>query len=310
MAWNGSGDTGRARTPSAPQKKSGASSPLWLKGALAGLVVVAIGAAVLYKMRPAEKPVEKVRKAAKKETIASVTPAPAPKYEAPKVEVVTNRHGKVVPKRKPETYKDERGVLRYKKGNGRVPPPDAHKYLIKSRQYEDNMPHFNHQVETEIAAILMHQPGDAAFGDFPHDKAFKKDFVAALMEPIEILDTDSEADKKLKQEVEQAKHELAQRLKNGEDVGEILQEARDEMRRMSVYKNEVIDMVHEQIKNEARTTADVDTYYEAMNKMLEAKGIEPVKMSGLMRRKIGYDLMKQQEEAEKAANPPATKENE
>lgn len=290
-----------------PCKGTNAGAPMSgsSKGLLALVAVCVIGAvAYLIISQDAPKPTKPAEKKVEKKSIEVVAPEIVEKVEIPKVEVpkfVTNRHGNVVQKKSAETYTDDRGVLRYKNGDGRVPLPDAHKYLIKSRTYVDDLPAFKHQVESEIATLITLQPGEMLIGDMPHGRAFEKDFVNAIMEPVEILEDDSEEHKKLKQDVEEIKRELAERLKQGENVGDILQEARDELRRMANYKNEVMAMVREQIAENAQTTDDVDAYYAAMNKMLEEKGIEPVKMSGLMRRKIGYDIAKAREAEAKAA---------
>ena len=126
------------------------------------------------------------------------------------------------------------------------------------------------------------------------------------MEPVEIKEDDSEEDKRIKQEVEATKHELAARLKAGEDIGAVLEETREELRRMAAYKESVMETARDEIMKNATSTADVDAYHEAMNKMLESKGLAPVKMSGLMRRKIKYDLMKAAEK-EAAATKGETK---
>lgn len=309
MGWNGSSAATSAATNKkiAKPRKASSGAPMSgaFKGTLALILVLAIGAgAYWYVTNALPKVKESTEEKIEKKTIAEVEPEIAERVdEEVKVEVpqiVTNRHGNVVQKKKPETYTDARGILRYKNGNGRVPLADAHKYLIKSKSYSDGLPEFKHQVESEIATLITLQPGEMLIGDMPHGKAFERDFINSLMEPVEILEDDTEEDKKLKQDVEAIKHELAERLKQGENVGEILQETRDELRRMASYKNDVMAMVREQIMENAQTTDDVDAYYEAMNKMLESKGIEPVKMSGLMRRKIGYDLAKAREAAEKS----------
>ena len=275
------------------------AEPKKVRGIFAGLIVIAVAgiAVVLVMMSGSSEPAKKDGKRKESAKIREVTPAPAPKAKPEEaVQMVTNRFGKVVPKKKAETYKDERGVLRYKVGNGRVPDPDAHKYLVKSSTvFTDGLPKFTHRSESEIAMLLSLKPGDMVFGDLPHDDKFKQDFVESLLDPIQILPEDSEADKKLKMEVEACKKELAERVKDGEDLGQILQETRDEYRRLANFKHEMEEMVRKEVAENAQSTTDVDTYFEAMNKMLESKGIEAVKMTKLMRRKLGYDLMKQAE---------------
>ena len=111
------------------------AEPKKVRGIFAGLIVIAVAgiAVVLVMMSGSSEPAKKDGKRKESARIREVTPAPAPKAKPVEtVQMVTNRFGEVVPKKKAETYKDERGVLRYKVGNGRVPDPDAHKYLVKS----------------------------------------------------------------------------------------------------------------------------------------------------------------------------------
>ena len=168
--WNGSGQKGA--TPQKP--KATAKKPSPVRGIIAGLVIVLVAVAYFVFFSGSEKPQkEKVKVERAPTTIKQVTPAPAPKAkEEPPVQMVTNRFGKVRPKKKPETYTDEHGVLRYKKGNSRVPMSDEemHKYLVPQIKRQSNIPEFKHECESEIATLLTVEPGEMVFGDIEHDK--------------------------------------------------------------------------------------------------------------------------------------------
>ena len=297
--------TGKAKTrkPAVP-KKSG-KSPAVGKGLVAGLLVVAVAVVAWYFLSATKTDAPEENKSKKQAKIAEVTPVKAPpaKAEEPKpepVQMVTNRHGKVVQKKKPETYVDAAGVERYVKGNGRVPLKNPEKYLVKSVVHPNAYPDFKHDSENEIANLLTIESGGMIFGDREYDKRFEQDFLQALMEPVEITEEDSEEDRRIKENVEAAKHEIAERIKQGENLGDILTAERDEIRRLAQYKQQMEEIFHEQISTgEIQTEQDLDDFCKAVNTMLESKGIEPFKISGLMRRRLGLDRAKNQETQKK-----------
>ena len=297
--------TGKAKTrkPAVP-KKSG-KSPAVGKGLVAGLLVVAVAIVAWYFLSATKTDAPEENKFKKQAKIAEVTPVKAPpaKAEEPKpepVQMVTNRHGKVVQKKKPETYVDAAGVERYVKGNGRVPLKNPEKYLVKSVVHPNAYPDFKHDSENEIANLLTIESGGMIFGDREYDKRFEQDFLQALMEPVEITEEDSEEDRRIKENVEAAKHEIAERIKQGENLGDILTAERDEIRRLAQYKQQMEEIFHEQISTgEIQTEQDLDDFCKAVNTMLESKGIEPFKISGLMRRRLGLDRAKNQETQKK-----------
>ena len=288
---------GKAKPRKAPPK--GGSKPSGaFKGAIAGLIVVIAAVGAWYFLTQKQEEVKPEAKPKKTTRIETVTPAPAapPKVEKPKaepVQMVTNRHGKVVQKKKPETYIDAAGVERYVKGNGRVPLEHPEKYLVKSVVHPNAYPDFKHDSENEIANLLTIESGGMIFGDREYDKRFEQDFVQALMEPVEINEDDSEEDRRIKENVEAAKREIAERIKQGENLGDILTAEREEIRRLAQYKQQMEELFHEQVSTgEIQSEQDLDDFCKAVNTMLESKGIEPFKISGLMRRRLGLDREK------------------
>ena len=287
---------GKKRKPAAA-KKTAAGSPSLLRGIVAGAIVVVVALGAWYFLTRGTGNGERETGNAPKKTarIKTVTPAPAapPRVEKPKtepVQLVTNRHGKVVQKKKPETYIDAAGVERYKKGNGRVPLEHPEKYLVKSVVHPNAYPDFKHDSENEIANLLTIESGGMIFGDREYDKRFEQDFVQALMEPIKINEDDSDEDRRIKENVEAAKREIAERIKQGENLGDILTAERDEIRRLAQYKQQMEEIFHEQVSTgEIKSEQDLDDFCKAVNTMLESKGIEPFKISGLMRRRLGLD---------------------
>ena len=288
---------GKAKPRKAPPKGGGKPSGAF-KGAIAGLIVVIAAVGAWYFLTQKQEEVKPEAKPKKTTRIETVTPAPAApqKVEKPKaepVQMITNRHGNVVQTKKPETYIDAAGVERYKKGNGRVPLEHPEKYLVKSVVHPNAYPDFKHDSENEIANLLTIESGGMIFGDREYDKRFEQDFVQALMEPVEINEDDSEEDRRIKENVEAAKREIAERIKQGENLGDILTAEREEIRRLAQYKQQMEELFHEQISTgEIQSEQDLDDFCKAVNTMLESKGIEPFKISGLMRRRLGLDREK------------------
>jgi len=300
MAWNA------PQSGKMPQrvKSNGGVRPLFLAGA--AFVVVAVVGIVAWLIIGGEKPPEKaeppkVKKTSPIKTVApDLTPAkPVVKDEPPAMR--TNRWGEVVKRKKPETYVDERGILRYKKGNGRVPNPDDFKNPIRIST-RGNMHEFKHPVENEIAALIMAQPGEPLVGE-PDYSNMKQDFVNALIDKIEISEDDSEMDRELKQNVEELKKELAERVKNGEDIVEIFKEARRELRMSADYKQNLNEVVLEQLYDPDISDEDLATTMQAANKMLEDKGIEPISETRFLKVRKRMLRAQARREAEAATNP-------
>ena len=303
MAWN------VPQGGKTPQKSrpNGGVRPLFL--AVVVLAAVA-GVGVVVWMasgKPSAPVADEGKKDAKKpSTIAVAKPTAKPSKQEVAVEEPayrTNRWGEVVKRQKPETYRDERGVLRYKNGNGRVPNPDDFKNPTRIST-RGNMHEFKHPVENEIAALIMTQPGEPIVGE-PDYSNMKQDFVNALLDKIEIGEDDSELDRELKLNVEEMKKELAERVKNGEDIVEIFKEARRELRASAEYRNSLGELVQEQLYNPEISDEDLASTIKAANKMLEAKGIEPIGETRFL--KVRNRMLRAQErrKAEAAGSPAA-----
>ena len=221
--------------------------------------------------------------------IKEVASAPAPVAKTNEsVRMVRNkRTGELEPWKPKETYRDQNGVLRFAAGGARAPEKDEFKNAIPVNT-PSSVPKFRHRSEVEIAVLLKTQPGEMLFGTPSYDKHFKDDFVKALMEPVEITEEDSEDDVALKKLVEEEKHELAKRIKDGENIETIFSDCRDELRRLATVKREILDLAHKAAKDGEMSDADVEDYYRAANLMLESKGLAPVNVDSLMKRRLRY----------------------
>jgi hypothetical protein len=102
---------------------------------------------------------------------------------------------------------------------------------------------------------------------------------------VKIEKDDSEEDKQLKKDVEATKRELAERIKAGEDLATILTETREEVRRLAAIKQDILTIAREELSKAELSDSDVKDYYEAVNKLLEQKGIAPINANSLMKRR-------------------------
>lgn len=279
-----------ANKPITPRKNNSVA-----KGLVAGLIVVivaAIAAYLIFPSAPERKPAKEVEQ--KKEAqIAEVTPAAAPKPVVEKKddgpEMIRNRKGELVPKVVEKTYVDERGILRYE-GGARVYSKEAREKATKTviTSGDSGLPKFRHVCESEIATLLTIEPGEMLHGMPDYGENFSKDFVQALMEPIEFSEEDTEEDRELKRLVEEQKHDLAKRIKEGEDLATILSETREEVRRLAAVKEDIVSLAREAEHDENISDEEVGDYYAAANRMLEEKGLAPVKVDGLMKSRAVY----------------------
>lgn len=144
---------------------------------------------------------------------------------------------------------------------------------------------FNHRSENEIAALLMSSPGASMIGR-PNYHGLTEDFMKSCEEPIIVSKDDDEYTKRLKEDMIQAKIEVRQRMADGETLEQIIEETRGEFRKLSEYKRTLTKEVMDMIKKDDVSAEDIDSFVDAANKMLEAKGISPMKISNITRQWI------------------------
>lgn len=265
----------RKTSPKGGSKPSGA-----FKGAIAGLIVVIAAVGAWYFLTQKQETTQPESKPKKTARIAEVTPAPA----APKVEKVEKPVEKVAelpkepqhPDPRLKTYRDERGILRYE-GGLRVPGqrPTAEPIVLGSHQPKI----FKHSAEEHISWLLDMKVGEPVIGDMTYGDAFLKSFKESLDEPIEILDTDDDYTRDLKQAVIETKQELKERMEAGEDIAAIMTDTRNEFQRLGRFKHELQVQLHEiRSDTENYSDQDVEDFVTAANMMLKDNGIPPIKM--------------------------------
>lgn len=303
MSWNGSSNRGRI-TVTRQGKPVTAPSKAWRfvtygLGAVFALAVVALAVLSMNDEKPAEVVAEKPKKehhvtefkSSVPEVVKEEVPVPAP------TNMVRAWDGKLVEWPPKGAQKDEQGVWRYPGGQMCFDPRVKPNMIgTKTRQI------FSHHSENQIAYLLTAKPGVQFFGTMRYDtKKFKEDFVNALISPTEINEDDSDEDRLLKNDVRETMKDLAERVKKGEDLAEILSEARKELQRLGQYKQDLIKEVKNIAKDDTISDDEIRVYLTAANNMMESKGIEPIKITDITVRNIRRSaLMLKAREEEKS----------
>ena len=262
--WN----RGSSQAASAPVGKQGKGK--WV--VLALVVVVICGIAAWFLVAPKGKvEVGKDREASKR--IAEVKPAAAPKAveeekkpEIPYWEVDAS-----------QTNGFTREMVHKWLDKHRAPP--GYRYKLNRKKSKWHI--FDYKSENIIASLLCAKPGAAKIGRMRIDGRITEDFLESCKHPIIPTAEDDEFTKNLKRQMNQVKIELKERIDNGEDLAKIIEDTNDEMRKLAMFKMDLKKDLNKLIREGAKTKEDVEAFREAANKMLEAKGIAPLKFSDI-----------------------------
>ena len=154
---------------------------------------------------------------------------------------------------------------------------------------------FKHSADVELGNLLMVEPGDDLLGDTAGMyRGFNKEFDEALTEPIEYSDDDTPIQREMKQAVNELRKELKERRAKGEDIEKIMEDTRNQLKELSLYRQELEDEVRK-LSTDDLTQKDYDDLVAAANQMLKERGIKPLEMPSTVRHAIR--LRKIQEEA-------------
>ena len=154
---------------------------------------------------------------------------------------------------------------------------------------------FKHSADVELGNLLMVEPGDDLLGDTAGMyRGFNKEFDEALTEPIEYSDDDTPMQREMKQAVNELRKELKDRRAKGEDIEKIMEDTRNQLKELSLYRQELEDEVRK-LSTDDLTQKDYEDLVAAANQMLKERGIKPLEMPSTVRHAIR--LRKIQEEA-------------
>ena len=286
MGWNGSNQSKTAASRPGGQSHAAKSENSGLTYFLIFTVVVAIAAAAYFVLRgnrggqsPGEQPEPSGGK------IAEVVPATNAPTQVERPTATDEGDEEVeVPYWEVDASKTNGfSAAMMKKWEHRHRP--KYKFDLPKRELRAKYRIFRHRSENEIAALLMAKPGASMIGR-PRYQGLTEDFMKSCEEPIIVTADDDEYTAKLKRDMIQAKIELRQRMADGESLEKIIEDTRAEFRKLSDYKRTLTKEVMDMIRKEDVGEADVDLFVEAANKMLDAKGIAPIKISEITRQWI------------------------
>ena len=161
--------------------------------------------------------------------------------------------------------------------------------LARSRRRERPRPAyaiFKHESENKIAALITMEPGRPVFGTQIYNEKFVDDFMKSCESPIVIEDSDDEYARRLKQDMIETKIELRERMREGENICDIMSDTRKELQRLGMVKKNIERMMVDELKTSAKDAYDVDDLVDAANALLEAQGIAPLKLNPVLKRSI------------------------
>lgn len=281
MSWN--------RTNEKTVEKKGGQRNVHLKGLIAGVIVVlgaGLAAWLLMSGEADSRPLQKKERGLIKE----VTPAAAPK---------TTEEADAKAKR--DRQRRKWWDVDASQTNGFSPVQlRIWKYYKNPPSYTNTtsltMPKARYAIfptaaENAIACLLTLEPGQTLVGPAPHGKKFTDEFLKSCETPIIVEEGDDEFTAELKREMNQTKIELRQRMAEGEDLGQILADARKENLRLAEIKREIETQVRDMVRA-AKSEVEADDAITAANKLLEAKGIAPIDVNPIIKRKFMHMLKK------------------
>lgn len=137
---------------------------------------------------------------------------------------------------------------------------------------------FSNSADIELANLLMADPGDVMVGESEgiYD-GFEKELREALREDIVFERDDTDFQRELKASVIELRQELAQRLKAGEDIVKLMEDTRNQLKELSLYRQELEDQVMN-LTDEELTQRDYEDLVNAANEMLESRGAAPLEL--------------------------------
>jgi len=244
--------------------------------AVVGIAVVAI--VLLRGNKDATLSGAESRKPAK---VSPVKPSIAP--TKPKTDTPTVRPDAPLPPQKPHEVRD--GMLMLSNGQ-LLPTNKLRKVSIADRQPRFKYAVFDHPTDNELAAILTLRPGQALIGGPIRHKDYKADFLKSLETPVIVRKDDPEDVQEVKRAVIEARMLIKEAIDNGEDPADVVKNAYQEAQKLALYKDDLRRQVLSMAKKGDYTEAEIDDLVAAANKMLEAKGIEPMKLGPIMKTRL------------------------
>ena len=253
-----------------------------MRGIAAGAIVIALAAGSWYLLKQSH--VESAHNVKEKKTsrIVEATPAIPARSVAPTPEPPPPKEVPYWERESPEglTFRQKM------KWNIHHRPPAAYTNNTSQTEQPPAYAIFDTRSDNSIAALLTVPPGTAAVGDPEYELWFTRDFLKSLETPIIVTKDDTPEEAQLKRDMIAAKIDLKARYDAGEDIALIMKETREELQRLSVYRTEIESAFREMTSKHGITEQDVDDFVESANIMLEAKGLAPMTLGPIAKRRL------------------------
>ena len=290
MAWNrGTDESEAVRKGLASARAARTPRVRWV---IAGAALAAAGVVAWIVFAP-KAPEEKREEGGTKALIAEVKPSvPTNTVKKPKFPGAPLDWDKPYP---PQAYRKDGTLKKYSR------------YVEVVTNRPEQMHHslewktFRNPADMHIALLLNHEPGAMLIGDMKYGRSFVKKFLKSLETPIVISKDDTPEVAALKRAVIDAKADLKARYDRGEDIAEVMNQSRQELKELSAYRADLEAQVR-QIRRDAKGALKMKDYVDlikAANTMLENRGCQPLKVPELGVRRL--ELRAAQAEAREAA---------
>lgn len=145
---------------------------------------------------------------------------------------------------------------------------------------------FDNRCENEIALYLTMEPGETLVGTPVYRGRFVKEFLKSLETPIVASPDDSQEVKDLKRAVTETKIELKAAYDRGEDIEQIMLDTRSQLQDLSAYKHALETDMKAMVRDKAESYEDIDDFIAAANHLLAEKGIAPMKLNPIARKRL------------------------
>ena len=290
MAWNKpTSNTVDATSSLRPTGRG--KMPRLRRGLLAGVIVVLGAGIAAWFFSNGEAASSSLQKK-DRGLIKEVTPAAAPKAKAQAEKDAHPGMVKVRGKWYPE-YNKQGGKIWISKNWVRYHSPQVYTNRSNTANIPEACKLFDHQADRDIAELLTTPLGTTYLGDWQYNH-FEKGFLESLKTPIIVTKEDDEWAAEVKRSVNNTKIELKARYDAGEDLAKIMTDTRRELQKLGVYKMELQSTMRESIREAKGDKEQIRLVYEAANKMLAERGIEPLTMPRFLTSNLKLETMKKE----------------
>lgn len=290
MAWNGSdGIAAHDQPRRAAEAKSRCAQKFFLLPLVAVVAIVIL--CVWLVLRSREKPIESNVVLTDTRTAGTVEiPRQRQKPNSPAREAqANNTEGESLPAAKNTAVLEESTKAASTNvivNDGSHRPPDRYAVLTLN-------------CDKQIAGLLYAVPGQLMIGTVDFDEDFENQFQESLKTKLEPSQDATEEEREIIEAVNDAKEAVVKAMKaEGKTAGEILSEARQQLREFGQYKQMLEEELRRYESDEEKTDEDVSDLFDAANIILKENGIAPFEPNDLTREVVRQYKFDQQEKNE------------